>query len=59
MLYTFGLMWLKFFEYQKHAVNKALTQSERDAIETCILGLTHPDDSDVVSTLRGLLERLK
>ena len=35
-----------------------LTDAEREAVETCILGLVHPEDSTDAATLRGLLERL-
>ncbi len=35
-----------------------LTDAEREAVETCILGLVHPEDSTDAATLRGLLERM-
>lgn len=36
-----------------------LTDEEREAIETCILGLVHPDDSNAQNVLRSLLNRTK
>ena len=36
-----------------------LTDAEREAVKTCILGLVHPEDTTEAATLRGLLERTK